>query len=96
VLAVVASTVLAAGAGHAIGWFGGADATGRFTVGIVFAVRSVGVATAVAVTVLGRVEFALFAVAYFLSQAPLLLAAALVFRGRRADPGIESIEAGPP
>ena len=30
---------------------------------------------------LGRVEFAVFATAYFLSQVPFLLMAALVFRG---------------
>jgi len=53
----------------------------RFTVGMVFVVRNVGIATAIAVTVLGRVEFAVFATAYILSQVPVLLMAALVFRG---------------
>jgi ACR3 family arsenite efflux pump ArsB len=45
--------------------------------------RNVGIATAIAVTVLGRVEFAVFATAYFLSQVPILLAAVLVFRYTR-------------
>ncbi len=48
--------------------------------GMVSVVRNVGTATAIAVTVLGRVEFAVFATAYFLAQAPILLGAVLVFR----------------
>jgi hypothetical protein len=47
---------------------------------MVFVVRNVGIATAIAVTVLGRVEFAVFATAYFLAQVPLLLAAVVLFR----------------
>ena len=79
---------LAFAAGWATGWAGG-DRTDRFTVGLVFVVRNVGVATAVAVTVLGRLEFAVFAAAYFLCQAPLLLAAALLHRRMRtAAPGL--------
>jgi hypothetical protein len=45
-----------------------------------FVVRNVGIGTAIAVTVLGRVEFAVFATAYFLAQAPILLTAVVVFR----------------
>ena len=75
-------TVLAFGAGWAICWASGARATDRFTVGMVFVVRNVGIATAIAVTVLGRVEFAVFATAYFLAQVPILLAAVVVFRMR--------------
>lgn len=77
-------TVLAFTAGWATAWVSGATAMDRFTVGIAFVVRNVGLATAVAVTVLGRVEFAVFATAYFLAQAPLLVMAALVFRRMRA------------
>jgi ACR3 family arsenite efflux pump ArsB len=51
---------------------------------MVFVVRNVGMATAIAVTSPGRVEFAVFATAYFLVQVPVLLAAALAFRGTRA------------
>jgi hypothetical protein len=43
-------------------------------------VRNVGIAPALAVTVLHQLEFAVFATTYFLSQVPLLLAAAVVFR----------------
>jgi BASS family bile acid:Na+ symporter len=77
-------TVLAFGIGWATGFASGAGASDRFTVGMVFVVRNVGNATAIAVTVLGRIEFAVFATAYFLAQVPVLLAAALVFRGIRA------------
>jgi bile acid:Na+ symporter, BASS family len=85
--AVTLLTGLAFAAGWATGWAGGNRAD-RFTVGLVFVVRNVGVATAVAVTVLGRLEFAVFAAAYFLSQAPLLLAAAFLRRRMRsAAPG---------
>jgi BASS family bile acid:Na+ symporter len=79
-LAVALLTALAFGVGWATGWASGAGARDRFTVGMVFVVRNVGIATAIAVTVLGRVEFAVFATAYFLAQVPLLLAAVLVFR----------------
>jgi ACR3 family arsenite efflux pump ArsB len=64
-----------------MGLTSGAEVADRFTVAMVFVVRNVGIATAIAVTVLGRVEFAVFATAYVLSQVPALLVAALVFRG---------------
>lgn len=83
-------TVLAFGAGWATGWAGGARETDRFTVGIVFVVRNVGVATAIAVTVLGQVEFAVFATASFLAQVPLLLAAVIVFRCTRVAGGSDA------
>jgi hypothetical protein len=40
-------------------------------------------ATSVAVTILGRIEFAVFATAYFLAQVPIYLPASLVFRWLR-------------
>src|SRR5262249_3274126 len=80
-------SVLAFGAGWAPGWPSAAGATDCFAVGMVFAVRNVAVATAIAVTALGRVEFAVFATAYFLAQVPILLAAVLVFRRRRVGEG---------
>jgi len=75
-------TAMAFGSGWATGWVTGNDARDSFTLAMVFVVRNVGVATAIAVSVLGQVEFAVFATAYFLAQTPLLLAAALVFRHR--------------
>jgi hypothetical protein len=59
----------------------------RSAVGIAFVIRNVGIATAIAVTVLGRVEFAVFATAYFLAQVPIFLAAVLVFRFMRVGNG---------
>jgi BASS family bile acid:Na+ symporter len=78
--AVTLLAVVAFGLGWLTGWASGARATDRFTVGMVFVVRNVGIATAIAVTVLGRVEFAVFATAYFLAQVPILLTAVVVFR----------------
>jgi ACR3 family arsenite efflux pump ArsB len=43
------------------------------TVGIVFAVRNVALALAIAITLLDRVEYAVFAAVYFLTEVPLLL-----------------------
>jgi hypothetical protein len=54
---------------------------------MVFVVRNVGIATAIAVTVLGRVEFAVFATAYFLAQVPILVMSVLVFRSMRVGNG---------
>jgi BASS family bile acid:Na+ symporter len=90
-LTVVLLTGLAMLAGYATGWLCRANATDRFTVGMVFVVRNVGIATAIAVTVLGNLEFAVFATAYFLSQVPLVLAAVIVFRWvQRADRRIKN------
>jgi ACR3 family arsenite efflux pump ArsB len=80
-------TVLAFGAGWATGWASGAGATDRFAAGMVFVVRNVRIATAIAVTVLGRVEFAVFATAYFLAQVPILLVSVLMFRCVRVGDG---------
>jgi BASS family bile acid:Na+ symporter len=52
----------------------------QFALAMVFAVRNVGIATAIAVTVLGRLEFAVFATAYFLNQTPILVVALVLFR----------------
>lgn len=72
----------------AVGWaLGGllrAEARERFTLAMEFATRNVAVATAVAVTLLGRVEFAVFATSYFLTELPLALVAVTVFRRGQA------------
>ncbi len=70
----------------AIGWAaavaGRADPKVRFTLAAEFATRNVAIATAVAVTLLQRVDFAVFATTYFLVELPLMLAAVAVFRAR--------------
>jgi predicted Na+-dependent transporter len=44
----------------------------RATIGIGFAVRNVGLASAVGITLLNRIEYAVFAGVYFLTEVPLL------------------------
>jgi BASS family bile acid:Na+ symporter len=86
-LAVTLVTVIMGGGGWLVGWACALGPTDRFAFAMVLVVRNVAVATAVAVTVLGRIEFAVFATAYFLTQAPLLLAALVAYRLARApDP----------
>jgi bile acid:Na+ symporter, BASS family len=53
-----------------------------FTLAAEFATRNVAVATAIAVTLMGRVGFAVFATTYLLTELPLMLLAVLVFRSR--------------
>ena len=68
----------------AVGWMTATLATrdirDRFTLAAEFGTRNVGVATAIAVTILGHVEFARFAATYFLTEVPLMLAAVALFR----------------
>lgn len=68
----------------AAGWLTGVlvtpDVKDRFTLAAEFGTRNIGIAVAIAVTFLGRVEFARFAVTYALVEVPLLLIAALFFR----------------
>jgi len=56
------------------------NANDSMTVGIVFAVRNVVVASAIAISILGRLEFAEIAVVYFLVEVPLLLGAVAAYR----------------
>jgi BASS family bile acid:Na+ symporter len=57
-----------------------ADRRDRFTLAAEFGTRNVAVATAIAVTLLGRIEFARFATTYFLTELPLMLVAVALFR----------------
>jgi len=72
----------------AVGWLFASAARAtradRFALAAEFATRNVAVATAIAVTMLGRVEFAVFATTYFLTELPLMLAAVAVHRAREA------------
>ena len=71
-------------ASFAIGWLvgraAGTSPQDRFTLATEFATRNVAVAAAIAVTLAGRVEFAVFATTYFLTEIPLMLGAIAVFR----------------
>jgi predicted Na+-dependent transporter len=56
----------------------------RFAVAAEFGARNIAVATAIAVSLLGRVEFARFAATYSFVEIPLLLGAVALFRALRA------------
>jgi BASS family bile acid:Na+ symporter len=68
----------------AAGWVAGvvarASRRDRFTLAAEFATRNVAVATAIAVTLLGRTDFAVFLIAYFVTEVPMILVAVGVFR----------------
>jgi BASS family bile acid:Na+ symporter len=68
----------------AVGWMTATLVTGdrreRFTLAAEFGTRNLGVAIAIAVTLFGRVEFARFALTYFLTEVPLMLMAIALFR----------------
>jgi BASS family bile acid:Na+ symporter len=91
----LAATVPLAGAfvaaSVATGWATGALATSdprdRFTMAAQFGSRNIGIAMTMAVTVLGQVAFAQFAVIYALTEIPLLLAAIALFRRRQRQHG---------
>ena len=61
------------------------ESKNRFTLAMALVVRKVVVATAVAVTVLGWMEFAVFTAASFLLQVPIFVAALALFRPARSS-----------
>ena len=63
------------------------DEPDRFTIAAEFGTRNVAIALAIAVTLLGRIDFARFATMYALIEIPLLLGAVALFRGRQARAG---------
>jgi BASS family bile acid:Na+ symporter len=79
-----AFVVCSMGAGWITAAWVTADRRDRFTLAAEFGTRNVAVATAIAVTLLGRVEFARFATTYFLTELPLMLVAIAAFRSRGA------------
>ncbi len=58
------------------------NARDRFASGVLFAVRNVGLAMAIAITLLNRVEYAVFAAVYFVTEVPLLLGSVALYRWR--------------
>jgi len=81
----LAATFVAASfvAGWVSGTVSGASPPDVFTLATEFATRNMAVATAIAVTLAGRIGFALFATTYFLTEIPLMLGAVLVYRRTR-------------
>ena len=83
-LAVCLLTVIMMVAGWVTGWACALAATDRWALMMVLVVRNVLIAMAVAVTVLGRTEFAVFATAYFLNQVPLIVFTLVLVRRTQA------------
>ena len=80
VFVAAAMTTAALAAGLLVGWLCRADRRDRFTLGAVMATRNVAIAIAIAVTVLGQIQFAVFASIYFLVEVPIMLVAIGIFR----------------
>ncbi|HKT82179.1 MAG TPA: hypothetical protein VJP86_18245, partial [Vicinamibacterales bacterium] len=78
------------GLSMAVGWICAAlltdDRRDRFTIAAEFATRNIAVATTIAVTILGRFEFARFSAVYSLTEIPLMLAAIAAFRATTPPP----------
>lgn len=72
--------LLSLGAGALVGLLIRADRTERVTLALEFGTRNVAVATAIAVTMLGRTEFAVFGATYFLAELPLMLFLTIALR----------------
>ena len=81
--AAVAFTGLSMVLGFAVGWISGLMVADRFALLAEFSVRNLAIAAIVAVTVLGRMEFLVFATAFFLAQVPMMLLAIMIYRATR-------------
>ncbi len=77
---------LSGGAGMLVARFAARTPADRFTLAVEFATRNVAIATAVAVTFASRLDLAVFATLYFLTEAPIMMAAVGVHRGRSRPP----------
>jgi BASS family bile acid:Na+ symporter len=86
VLVAAAFVVLSFSAGWLVGSVVRAGPADRFTLAAEFATRNVAVATAIAVTLLGRTEFAAFASVYFLTELPIMLIAASAWKRWQGRP----------
>lgn len=87
---------LALAAGLALARFLRLPKDDSVTVGIGFAVRNVTMAMAIAVTLLNRIEYAVFAMVYFLTEVPLLLGVVAVYRKWRTPAAQQAEAAGNP
>ena len=81
-LASLSLMVVAMAVGWVIGQVIGRKRSDSITFAILFPVRNIALATTIAVTLMGRLEYAAFATAYFLSEAFFLLWAVVFFRYR--------------
>jgi BASS family bile acid:Na+ symporter len=67
-------------AGALVGLLVRADRPERLTLSLEFGTRNVAVAAAIAVTMLGRIDFAVFGATYFLAELPLMLLLVIALR----------------
>jgi BASS family bile acid:Na+ symporter len=81
-LASLSVMVVAMAIGWTVGQIVGLKRADSITLAILFPVRNIGLATAIAVTLMGHLEYAAFGTAYFLTEAFLLLGAVVFFRYR--------------
>jgi len=89
----LAATFVAASfvAGWLIGAASRASAPDRFTLATEFATRNMAVAAAIGLTLAGRVEFAVFATTYFLTEIPMMLSAIAIYRRWQRPPEPDSL-----
>lgn len=80
--------------GLALAWLLRLNASDGITVGIVFATRNVALATAIAVSILQRFEFAEVAVVYFLVEIPLLMLVVAVYSRWRTKMSQQKLPVG--
>jgi BASS family bile acid:Na+ symporter len=92
------ASVLLALAAMTIGWtvsrvlrMGRADSLALL---ISFSVRNVGLATAIAITIMSRIEYAVFSTVYFLSEVVLLLGAVVAFGLREGKGATGDLQIG--
>lgn len=78
-----AFVIISIAAGWMVASFVTREPRDRFTIAAEFGTRNVSIAIAIAVTMLGRVDFAYFAAAYFITEVPLMLLLTAVFRRRQ-------------
>jgi bile acid:Na+ symporter, BASS family len=85
---VSAAFILAsAGVGALLAWAAAGTRPDRFTLAVEFATRNVAIAAAVAITWAGHIHLAVFATTYFLTEVPIMLAAAAIYRWADASRG---------
>ncbi len=84
VLLAASFVVVSFAIGSAVGLALQVDARDRFTLAAEFSTRNVAIATAMAVTLVGQIEFAVFATIYLLTELPLMLGVVTIFRYYRA------------
>jgi len=93
VTAALVFSVTAMLTGWGLGWLIGLNRQDRFTLLLEFGVRNLALVALIGITVLGRVEFVLFATLFLVVEMPIVLLLAGL-HGRRAGPTVTAERAG--